>query len=297
MERFFFSNDRACGFARDEEQGTVKKRLILGVVILVVGVLFAGVSYQMNGAPWGFRDRDAVFVEVVGTAEVYPSRLRKQRERIEKTSLPGVASGSLFVGDEVRVSAFSMARAVLPHAEVELLDGANVVLEKERWMLKRGLMQIKVLPGKNSFIVGSTVGTARLDPGTFRLTSDGSAGGFFVFVEEGTAFVESSDGKSETAENGELLMLTSAGVKVLDGKAKVSLTSRCKREGADAVSATRVISGKSDRGTQIFINGKLTYPDEKGKYLSRLPPGDRVVIFARSAAGSSKRVTLKCGSR
>lgn len=274
----------------------MKTRLILGAVLVVLAGGFLAASVVQNGAPWGFRDRAAVLVEVVGTAEIYPSKARKQKERIEKASLPGVPGASLYVDDEVRVSAFSVARGKIPGAEVEFLDGAYVQLSKKSWVLKRGLVHVTVDAGQH-LKIGSVVGSVSLAEGAYRLAADGNANRFFVYVEDGTAAAETAEGQKGTAEKGGLLMLTQTGVVKRDAKKGLSLSARCKKEGADAVSATRVVTGKADPGTQLFINGKLTYPDDKDTFEARLPPGKSIVVFGRSVSGISKKLDVGCGGR
>lgn len=275
----------------------MRVRILVSVALLLVGVGLPVAAVVSNGPPWGFRDRAAVVLESVGSVEVYPSPERREREGLKTASIPGKPGLALRPGDEVRVGTVSELRARTPQGDVTLSDGAQARFLAAWLSFGRGMGVVEVAAGSEQRLRAEELALeVVLGPGRYRLAADGKVA-FFLLVEEGKARVVEPAGVPSVTPQRMLRLVKGGAPEVLPIPTSLSLVARFDRA-TDRKDPTSVgfVRGRTEVGTQIYVDGKLSYPDPDGSFSVSVPPGERsVVVFARDPAGNVRRLTVARG--
>lgn len=277
-------------------------RAVISAVFLLIGLGLPIGAVVSNGPPWGFRGRAAVMLESVGGVEVYPSAERARRHRLPDGAQPGSAGLALYAGDEVRVATLSHVTLRRPLSDVSLEDGGRVLIEAGWIELERGLANLEVRA--TAYAPAAELGAervrnaglgadVRLEPGQYRAAADGK-GSFFLFVHTGRGVVEGRDGDVITVEAGQFLAsLPGAVPAVRRAPARLRLEAIFARQ---TTSSAGTVAGRTQPGAQVYLDGKLIYPEPDGTFHVSVAPGTAdVVVFARDLAGNVARMTLRRG--
>jgi hypothetical protein len=266
----------------------VKARIAVAVVLLVIAVALCVAAVSGRGAPWGWRGHQAVVLEAAGTVEV-----TKAGQGGDGSATRPVAGLFLDAGDELRAGRYSEVRLRTPGGLVILKDGAHVVIGpgtsgKPVISVERGAVDVQRPAGMAPFLVGvdglgATIAIrAGTDGGEAHVLVDGH--GARAWVKSGSAEGTAAGG-DENAETGKVLVIgEDKKPRIEDAPSSLALAPVCER-GKLVVTAPD--------GAQLFIGGKLLYPD-KGQLVVDSGARAEMTIFGKDFVGNVAHTTVKC---
>ena len=272
----------------------MKIRIVLGVLALLIGAGLVAFTVNAKGAPWGFRDRAGVLVEVVGAVEL--TAVPQHRGATAGATLRGADVTGLFLGDEIRTGPLSMARVKTPDISFRMGSGSQLRLDDDGGMtLERGSLTLDVPRSDRTVRMRGGGGEVAFDEGAFDLVADCRAGNLFVLARRGKATAIAKD-ESTDVTSGQLLQLNAGTPSVGAPATEVNLVVNCQRGAGEGKSRPREVSGQAPQGTFLLVDGSVLYPANDATFKVRLPPDDvPVVVFARAPGGASTEKSINCG--
>jgi len=157
----------------------------------------------------------------------------------------------------------------------------------------RGLAFIES-EGTTRLRVSSLDAVLELKPGRHLLAADGR-GQLFATVLEGVARVSVAGGTWLAGQTGQTLAVAQTPLVWKETRFATNCSAACRIRGVHAL-----VKGRTEPGSQVFVNGNLSYPDADGRFELSLPEGKDAtqgVLLVRGPTGGICRAEFSCRER